>query len=211
MGTTMVSMMIWVLALAASVSGVCIAVAMEAQSAHLIATAVVSFAMVAAAVHEHKTADGSATSPYTLAGIAARYMGLMWCWNAIATYVAYAFVLDWPYATSVVLGMFAACGACMIVTLVLDREAKSPTPDQRILRVAAGLTKAQFAIAAILIGAMVAARQASEVELGGAHRWVALNVILCTATALLTLTGYLIMNGRQQTTAETVGQTSSPA
>jgi hypothetical protein len=203
----MISMMIWVLALAASISGVCIAVAMEAQTAHLVATAAISFAMVAAAVHEHKSADVAATSPYSLAGTACRYMGLLWCWNAIATYVAYSFVLDWPYATSVVLGLFAACGACMIMTLILDREAKSPTPDQRTLAVAAGLVKAQFALAAILIGAMVAARQAAEMELGGAHRWVALNVILCTAAALLTLTGYLIMNGRQQASSNAVGQT----
>jgi hypothetical protein len=192
----MISMVIWVLALAASVCGVCIAVAMEAQTAHLIATAAASFAMVAAAVHEHKAADLAVTSPYSLAAMASRYMGLLWCWNAITTYVAYAFVLDWPYAMSVVLGMFAACGACMIVALVLDREAKSPAPDQRTLLLAATLAKVQFAFAAVLLGAMVAARQAAEVELGGAHRWVALNVILCTAAALLTLTGYLIMNGR---------------
>ncbi len=207
----MISMVIWVLALAASISGVCIAVAMEAQTAHLIATAAASFAMVAAAVHEHKSADLAAKSAYSLAATASRYMGLLWCWNAISMFVAYSFVLDWPYAMSVVLGMFAGCGACLIVALILDREAQSSAPDQRTLHLAAAMAKAQFALAAVLIGAMVAARHASQVELGGAHRWVALNAILCTAAALLTLTGYLIMNRSQHAAADAAGQTPAAA
>ena len=207
----MISMMIWVLALAGSIVAVCFAVAFDAQSAHLSATAFVSFGMVAAAIHEHRTAELAGATPYRLAATASRYMGVLWCWNALSAFAVYSFLLDWPYWLPIVVAMFLACGVCLFVAIVLDREDSSVSPDRWAPVLVTAMAKSQFTVSAVLLGMMFAARQSSDVGFGGAHRWVALNLILCTAAALLTLTGYLIMNRSSQPASNTVLPTATAA
>ena len=206
----MISMMIWVVALAGSIAAVCFAVAMEAHSAHLCATAMISFGIVAAAVNEHRTAEMAGASAYGLAATAARYMGLLWSWSALSAFVVYAMLLDWPYWVPIVVAMFVACGLCLFVALILDREAAAAKPDAWAPTLVAVMAQSQFAASALLLGIVAAARGASDVGLGGAHRWVALNLVLCTAAALLSLTGYLIMSSRTQSTPD-ADQTTAEA
>lgn len=189
-------MIIWVVALAGSIASVCYAVAIEAQSLHLGATALVTLGLVAAAVNEHRSAELAGASPYALAALAARYMGLLWGWSAVSTYVVYAFLLDWPYWMATVVAMIVGCCLCLFVGSVLDREDRAEAPDRRVIAIVAMMAKSQFALGAVLFGVLLALRQHSEMGIGGQHKWVALNLVIGTAAGLLTLTGYLIMHER---------------
>ena len=53
----MASMLIWVLALAGSVAAVCLTVAFDNHSAHMSATALATFGIVAAAVSDHRAGE----------------------------------------------------------------------------------------------------------------------------------------------------------
>ena len=189
----MVSMIIWVVALAGSIAAVCMAVAFDAQLAHVGATALVTLGLVASAVNEHKSAESEGASPYSLSAIAARFMGLLWGWSAVSAYVVYSFLLDWSHWMPTVVAMYIGCALCLFVALVLDREAASPSPDRRTIRMVASMAKSQFVLAALLFGGLLAIRNHPELTMGGAHKWVALNLVMCTSAGLLTLTGYLIL------------------
>ena len=187
----MLSMIIWVLALTGSIATVCLAVAFDAERAHLAATALVTLGIVAAAVNEHRSAEMAGASQYALAALASRYMGLLWAWSAVATYVVFAFIVDWPHWMATVVAMIVGCGLCLFVAAILDREEANTRPDRRVPVVVDVMAKAQFALGAVLLGVLLAVRRSAE--LGGQHKWVALNLVLGTAAGLLTLTGYLLM------------------
>ena len=189
----MVSMLIWVVVLAASVASVCVTVALGAEGAHLGATALVSLGIVAAAVHEHRGVELAGGSEMKLAATASRYIGLLWAWSGIATYVVYAFLLDWPLWVTAVMAMFTITGLSLFVAFILDREADAEQPDAKAALMAGLLIKGQFALGAVLLGILIALRHAPETMMGGGHRWVALNLAAGTAAALLTFTGYLVL------------------
>ncbi len=188
----MISMMIWVFGLASSIAAVCISVALGSVTAHLTITAIISFGIVAAAVNEHRAAELAGASIYSLAATAARYMGLLWAWSALSAFVVYALLLDWPYWMPVVVAMFVGCGLCLFVALVLDREATAAQPDTWATLLVSVMANGQFAVSAVLLGTTISMSRSSDIGLG-AHRWVALNLMLCCSAALLSFTGYLIL------------------
>ncbi len=203
----MLSMIIWVVALAGSISGVCLTVALGWHSAHILATAFVTLALVASAVNDHRSAELAGGTQYSLAAIAARYMGLMWAWSTLSAYVVYAFILDWPHWVTVVVAMFVACVLCLFMAIVLDREAISDTPDSGTSMLVRVLVKSQFALGAILFGALVAYRRQPDIAIEEAQQWVAINLAICTAVGLMTLTGYLILQEYRQSADADVAST----
>jgi hypothetical protein len=194
----MVSMMIWVVALAVSIAGVCLTVALDWHSAHVSATAFVTLGIVAAAVNEHRAAELAGGSQYSLAAIAARYMGLMWAWSTLSAYVVYAFIIDWPHWVAAVMAMLVSCVLCLFMAMILDREAAAEIPDGRAPMLVRVLIKSQFVLGAILSAALIAYQRRTDLALEGAQQWVALNLATCTAVGLITLTGYLIIQEFRQ-------------
>ena len=190
----MISMMIWVAALAGSIAAVCLTVALNAEVAHLVSTALISFGIIAAGINDHRTHEMVGASPANLAAIATRYMGMLWAWSAISAYVVYTFLLEWPYCAPFVLSMFLACGLCLFLAWILDREAKSQLRATSGTFLVAMLAKSQFALGGLLLGIAIALSRQPDPTVGGTHRWVALNLVVCTAAALLTFTGYLLIN-----------------
>ena len=197
----MISMIIWVLALAGSIAAVCMAVAFDAHASHIGATALVTLGIVAAAVNEHRSAELAGMSPFGLSAIAARFMGLLWAWSAISAYVVYSFILDWPHWMPVVVAMFVGCCVCLFVALVLDREDAAEVPDAWAPALVGMMSRSQFTLGAVLFGVLFAVQQHGDFNTDGAPKWVAVNLALCTAAGLLSLTGYLIMQERNSITA----------
>lgn len=193
----MASMLIWVLALAGSVAAVCLTVAFDNHSAHMSATALATFGIVAAAVSDHRAGEVAGLSRFALAAIAARFMGLLWAWSAVSAFVVYDFILEWPHWVPVVMAMLVGCCTCLFVALILDREATADVPDAWALTLVGVMSKSQFALGAVLFGLLLAIQQMPNFNLGGAHKWVAINLAMCTAAGLLSLTGYLIMSERK--------------
>ena len=195
----MISMMIWVIAMAGSIAAICLTVAFDAQSAHLTATALISFSIVAAAVSDHRAAELGGAASFSLAATAARYMGLLWSWSAISAFVAYEFLLEWPYWMPAVFAMFTISAVCLFVALILDREAAANNPDVWARWLAHLVSVGHFVFSGLLMGSAVAARTPGDMLMGGAPKWVALNLVLSTSAALLTFTGYLILTRRVDT------------
>jgi hypothetical protein len=189
----MISTVIWICGLAFGIAAVCLAAALELQTGHLVATALVSFGIVAMAVNDDRGAETAGASSFARAAAASRYMGILWAWSAISAYVVYAFLLDWVFWQPAVVAMFVACGLCFFLGMILDRDGAAETPDQTSVKLADVVLKGQFGVGALLLGVLIAARL-SDAGIGGPDRWVALNLMLCTAAALLTVSGYLILN-----------------
>ncbi len=194
----MIAMMIWVLALAGGIAGVALTAALEAKTSHMAATAFITLGIVAAAVNDHRSSSENGTSPYRLAALSARYIGLLWAWSGISSFVVYSFVLEWSNWGPTVFAMFTGAVMYLFVGLVLDREARAPVPDTKAPVLLAFLNKCQFALAATLFGILFAMQQHPifGAQEGGAD-WVAVNLAMGTAAGLLTLTGYLILHDWQ--------------
>lgn len=193
----MAAMIIWVLALAGGIVGVALTAALEAKTSHMAATAFITLGIVAAAVNDHRSANESGTSSYRLAALAARYMGLLWAWSGISTFVVYGFVLEWSNWVPAVFAMFTGAVMYLFVALVLDREALALVPDAKATALLAFLTKSQFALAATLFGILFAVQQHPQFGADDGAHWVAINLAMGTAAGLLTLTGYLILHDWQ--------------
>jgi hypothetical protein len=198
----MSSMIIWVLVLAGSIASVCFAVALESISGHLIATALVTLGLVAAGVHDHRSSELAGANLFKLSATAARYMGLMWAWTTISAFVVYTFLLDIDQWMVGGISMFVVCGLCLFVALILDREAVATKPDAWASALVRWMVGSQFVLSALLIGCVIAfefkpASNGAGV-LSATYQWVAANLILCTATGLMTFTGYLIMHHRHE-------------
>lgn len=189
----MLSMVIWICALVCGTAAVCLTAALEAQTAHLVATSLVCFGIVAMAVNDDRTAETAGVPGFGRAAAALRYFGILWAWSAISAYVVYAFLLDWVYWQPVVVAMLVVCGLCVFMGIVLDRDATAALPDARSLRLAETTIKGQFAVGGLLVGMVIAGRL-SAAELGGPDQWVALNLMLSMGAGLLTFGGYLILN-----------------
>jgi hypothetical protein len=189
----MLAMIIWVVALAAGISGIAITAAMEAQSAHMAATAFATIGILAAAVHEHRVAALANASRYQLAALASRYMGMLWAWTGIATFVVYGFVLEWSHWVTGVITLFTCAVLYLFIALVLDREAAAPSPDPRTTTLLSVLTRCTFALAAMLFGVLLAVQHRPELSAGSGEYWAALNLTMGTTAGLLSLTGYLLL------------------
>jgi hypothetical protein len=200
LGPLMLSMMIWVLALAGSIAAICMTVAMNAHDAHIGAMALITLGLIAAAISEHRSAEIEGASSYKLAASGARYLGLLWAWSTIATYVVYAFILEWAQWVPTVMAMLVGCVMCLFVARVLDREDDSATPDSRSLALATWLARSQFAFGAVILGMVTAVKSQAVHSFDNAHNWVAVNIAMCTAVGILMLTGYLMLQNNQQPT-----------
>jgi hypothetical protein len=200
LGRLMLSMVIWVLALAGSIAAICMTVAMDAHGAHVGAMALITLGLLAAAVSEHRSAEVEGASSYKLAAAGARYLGLIWAWSTIATYVVYAFILDWAQWVPTVMAMLVGCVMCLFVARVLDREADSATPDTNSLMMATWLARCQFAFGAVILGIVTAVKSQAIQGFDNTHNWVAVNIAMCTAVGVLTLTGYLMLQDNRQPT-----------
>jgi hypothetical protein len=194
---TMLSMIIWVVALAAGIAGIAVTAAMEARAAHMLATAFASIAIVAAAVHEHRAATLANASPYRLAALAARHMGMLWAWSGIATFVVYGFVLEWSHWVTGVFTMFTCAVMYLFIALILDREATASIPDPRTATLLSFLTKCTFGLSAALLGILFAVQRHPELSAESGEYWAALNLAMGTIAGLLSLTGYLLLSGAQ--------------
>ncbi len=198
----MLAMIIWVLALAGGIAGVSLTAALEAHTAHMAATAFVTFGIVAAAVSDHRAATMAGASIHKLAAVASRYMGLLWAWSGISAYVVYGFVLEWSSWVPAVFAMFAACVMYLFAGLILDREAAAATPDAGTPVLISFLTKSQFALAATLFGILFALQRHPSFGFESESAWVVLNLAMGTAAGLLSLTGYLILHESRETDAD---------
>jgi hypothetical protein len=189
----MLSMVIWVLALAGSIAAICMTVALDAHGAHVSAMALITLGLIAAAVSDHRAAEVDNASSYKLAATGARYLGLLWAWSTIATYVVYAFILEWAQWVPTVMAMLVGCVMCLFVARILDREAESAIPDSRSLALATWLARCQFAFGAIILGMVAAVKSEAVHSFHNAHNWVAVNIAMCTAVGILMLTAYLML------------------
>jgi hypothetical protein len=207
----MLATIIWVVALAAGIAGMALTTAMEAKTAHVLATAFASIAIVAAAVHEHRAAAVMGASRYSLAAIAARYMGMLWTWSGIATFVVYGFVLEWSHWLTGIYMTFTCAVMCLFIALILDREAAAATPDPRTALLVSVLTRCTFAIAALLLGALLAVQRYPDLIADNSEAWAALNLAMSTVVGLLSLTGYLLLQDVRGGAASVTANTKASA
>jgi hypothetical protein len=207
----MLAMIIWVVALAAGVAGIALTAALEAKSAHMMATAFATIGIVAAAVQEHRTAALADASRYHLAAIASRYIGMLWAWTGIATFVVYGFVLEWSHSATGVYTMFTGAVLFLFIAIILDREAVAAAPDPRTAALVSLLTKCTFALAAISFGILLAVQRYAEFGGESGAYWAAVNLAMGAAAGLLSLTGYLLLEDYKPSAGPSAGKTEVDA
>jgi hypothetical protein len=115
--------------------------------------------------------------------------------------VTYALVLTWVNWLPVFIVLMLGAGTCLFVASILDREVSSSHPDRRIVNLVRLMAWAKFGGTCLVVGALVAAGKLGPAGFGGANRWAAMNIMLCTAGGLSLISGYALMLRKDRATA----------
>ncbi len=178
----------WSLGIGASVAGLVVVAALKLQNtnlayAHMAIAAAVGICMALAAVRELRQ-PGAAASPELLAGIGARYLGLIWTWGALVLIVTYAFVLQWREWWHFSLVFVALAGACLFLSATLRRDAESGAEDDTMLKLARIWIRVHFGAAVITVIGLIVDGKMARFLVPRHHDWAAQNVFFFGAIAL---------------------------
>ncbi len=193
----MSSVVIWMGIITLGLCLLILSAAVGAPSAFMGVIAAINIAIALLGLREQNTLQNTGNSRSMKSASAARYMGLVWIWGAIALFTIYQFILpswhEWP----VFFGAFAIVGAlCLVFASVMTRDAEKGAEDETILKLGRYLTMAQIvgtlvAIAGLLIDPD---KQFLNTE---RKDWAAVNIFFFGAIALAALSAQALLLQRQ--------------
>ena len=137
---------IWLLALAGGVGASALAAGSGTPVQFMAVTAVTCLVLAMLALREILSLASSGASRSAISAGAARSMGFVFAWGALALFVTYFFVLpswrEWP----VFCGAFAAVAAIsFFFAATIAKDAERGKDDETLLKIGRILTVAQFA------------------------------------------------------------------
>lgn len=186
-GQTMSSTIIWILSITMAASALVLTAATEHSALHLALSGIVATVIVALAAREYRAAiekSGSAVAPLA---VVSRYMGMLWAWSAICTFLTYTLIMVWSTWSGAFIVSALCAGLCLVVAGLAERDD--------------GATKWTSVLAtfnSIVFGASTIALGAIPVLIGyagfasGKSDWAAVNIMLTTIGGLAFLSGLTI-------------------
>jgi hypothetical protein len=190
----MASMVIWVVGMAIALSGLLLAAAANAHGLHVLLAALVSVFVALSAIKEHRAAQRNGASEATLAAIAARYIGLLWCWSAVTVCATYLLVLQWAAWWGVFMLLTLGTVLAMFISFILRREAEGVTVDSTMMTIVRVLYKVQFAWTCVALGAAFSTGKFGIGGLAAATGWAGVSVTAAAALGVAMVAGHVIMH-----------------
>lgn len=194
----MISVAAWIIALAIGLAGVIVSAGSGNGLLNLALSAVVCLAVAFLGLAERRQLTASGAGAATLAATDARYMGLVWTWGTLALLAVYTFVLRWPEWWMFFTGFAIAAVASFALAAVLKQDADAGRADDTMLKLARILCGVQaLGMIATLVG-LVVDRKLTHFQAPLKYPdWVANNVFVSGAAALLALSVVALMSNRK--------------
>lgn len=195
------SMLIWMATLTIGVCGLILAAGSGAPETYMAVTACISLVLAALGVRDLTGLSAGKAPLSALSASAARHMGLVWAWGALALFVTYYFILDpwkeWP----VFFSAFAIVAAIsLLFAAAMTKDAERGTEDATLLKIGRILTLAQLAGTIVaVIGLLI---DPDKQFLNTARKdWAAQTVFLFGAIALAILSTAALLHTRERKAA----------
>ncbi len=191
----MLAVALWMFGVAIAVSGMVITVAMELYSLQFALGAVTASFIAIAAMRDYAEAENHAAVASRRSAVLVRHMGVLWGWAAVSVCIIYSTIMVWTQSwIPLFMVLVLACGVCMLIANLLDRDAAAGVTDARVIGFIDRVVWAQFVAIVLLIGALIAVGKFGAASFSGENKWAAMNVMLCTGLGLAIISGFSILN-----------------
>ena len=149
----MLSMVVWMLTIAASAAGMVLSAALVQPYVHMAIAAAVAVLVAFLAVREASEAQARDVGAAMLASIHARYMGLVWAWGALVLILTYPMILQWRESYTFFIAFMVAAGLCLFFSATLKKDAATGEDDPTMLVLSRYLAWGQLvAMLATMVG-----------------------------------------------------------
>ena len=186
----MLSIVLWVLGIGASVAALVVTAALKLHDMnmaylHMAITAAVSIGMALVAMLQlREEAPDSRVGHAIKASAGLRHMGLVWTWAALALFATYAFVLQWREWWHFALAFALLAGVCLWLAVTLRRDARAGSEDDTMLKLARILTIVHLATGLITMLGLVIDGKMVRFMVPRHQDWAAQNIFFFGALAL---------------------------
>lgn len=159
------SMIVWLLALGASVVALVLLAQGEQYFVHAAISALTALAIACFAARDNKEALATGSPAAQIGALNANYMATIWAWAALVMAVTYTFVLDWKEWWHFVLGFAAAALVCGGFARMLAASSGEPVREEKLLRISRYLAIGQLVGMAITMVGLVVDRKMDKIGL----------------------------------------------
>ncbi|KAB2847732.1 MAG: hypothetical protein F9K44_12685 [Hyphomicrobiaceae bacterium] len=181
------SLAVWSFAIAFSISLMAMTAGGKIVPLHVLVTATITIFFALSAIYELRNSAAEGARSTDLAALATRYMTLVWIWAAIAIFVTYGLILNWPawlYCIALLLTGATVCAvfAGRFGVIKSREEAREALSLARVLAI-------------IQIVAMIAVIAGLAFDRPAASRgidWAAQSILFFGALSLLTISAYAL-------------------
>jgi hypothetical protein len=200
-GTFMLAPIIWTLAIGFGIGAMVITAAADMHSLHMTLATLISSSIAACGIRDVYASSEQASSVTGRAAIVTRFMGVLWAWSALVTVVTYGLVLNWDSWYVAFILLISGAGLCLFVSSILQREANTADGDVRLVGIVNIVARAQFVLACLALGALMAGAKLPVQSLGEPGAWAGLNLFISTAMGFAVLNGFVIATCPEKTGA----------
>lgn len=203
------TMVVWIMALATSISIHAVTAAMPSVELHALISAMITLVIAILAVRENEraqTADGDA---FELASTNAHYMAIVWAWAGLTITLTYASVMHWPdwWHYAMPIGGAALLYLCFANLMVKGTQG---TTAVRALKIARFLAVVQLVGAlAVIAGSIASGKLAFATSYtipSLARDWAANDIFFFGATALAVISAVAIKSYNRALVVDPVGE-----
>ena len=192
------SMIVWCLVIATGVAILVVTAAAQMFYLHMAVAAVISLFIAIAAYRANQQAAEAGSSEASVAGLNARYMGIIWSWGSLALFITYITVLSWKEWWQFLIAFVVAAGIAMYFSFLLTREAEQDAEDPALLNLARILAIVQLAgMVATMLGLLIDGKMQRFVGVKVHSDWAANNIFFFGALGLALISWMAIKASRR--------------
>lgn len=188
----MLAPIIWILAIGFGIGAMVVTAAADMQSLHMTLATLIGSSIAACGIRDVYMSSEESNSVTARAAIVTRFMGVLWAWSALVTVVTYGLVLHWDSWYIAFILLMSGSGLCLFVSSILQREAATEDGDARLVGIVNIVARAQFVLACLALGALMAGGRSPVQSFGEPGAWAGLNLFISTAMGFAVLNGFVI-------------------
>lgn len=191
----MLAVGLWMFGVAIAVSAMVITVAMELYSLQFALGTVTATFIAVAAMRDYAEAETHAAVAARRSAVLVRHMGILWGWAAVSVCIVYSTIMVWTQSwIPLFMVLVIACGICMLIANLLDRDAAAGVTDARVIAFIDRVVWAQFVAIVLLVGTLIAVGKFGAASFSAENKWAAMNIVLSTGFGLAIISGFSILN-----------------
>lgn len=202
-------MVFWMLSIAVSVAALVVTAALKSTSGvqmaytHMAITAAVSIAFALVYIRETEVLRSAGAKEGEVAANTSRFMGLIWCWGALALIITYGTgILHWKEWWHFFGAFFLASGLCLFLSATLKKDVREGRQDATLLSIGRYLAIGQLVGMVITMIGLIVDGKMTRFMVPRHTDWAANNVFFFGALAIAIVSAYALIskhNAQRQT------------